>query len=393
MRIPGGNHLATLDFVGVIHGHFRTVGDAVTFPVNTVLVMDHQFTGSRNNDIAAVLALDRANAHPGYGALVLDLDTACGRDSRRRATDVEGAHGQLGTRLTNTLCRHHTNCLTATDEVSASEVTAVARCTDAVTCVAGNSRPYFKVVHVVLFKELHSSLIDHLASAEELRAVTRAHHVFRHGTAENAILQGDHHFTTLDDRFAQNAVGGAAVIFSHHQILADIDQPSCQITRVRSLERRIRKTLTGAMSRNKVFVDVQPLTKIGGDRCLDNGSVGFCHESAHPGKLTNLGVTASSTRVSHHIDGVEGFLLDRFAGSVDDLLHAELVHHFAGYPVTGMGPDIDDFVVAFAIGQQSLAVLFLYGFHFGFCRVQRSGLAIGHDHVIDTDRDSRAGCH
>ena len=351
MRIPGSNHLATFDLIRIIYGQFRTVRDTVTFPVNAVLVMNYQLAGSGNNNIAAILALDGTDAHPGDRALILDLDTAGGSDSRSGTTDVEGPHGQLCAWLPNTLCRHHTNGLATTNKMAPGQITAIAGCADTVARLAGHRGSHIEMIDIVLFEQFDTRFIDHLAGAKELGAVTRTHDIFRYGTTQNAILQGNHHFTALNDGLAQDALGSAAVIFSNDQVLTDVDQTTGQITRVRGLERCISQALACAVGRNKVFVDVQSFAEVSRDRSLNNGAVRFCHQTAHTGKLADLRVTSSGAGISHHVNGVERLLFDRLTLGVDNFLHAQLVHHFTGYPVGRMRPDIDDFVVAFAIGQ------------------------------------------
>ena len=297
-------------------------------------------------------------------------------------------HGQLRAWLSNTLRRHHTDGLTATDEVPPGQIPAIAGCTDTVTRLAGYRGSDLEMIDVVLFKELHSRFIDHFAGAEERRPSGRVDHGFRHAAAENTILQGNHHFTTLDDGLTQNTPGRAAVIFRDHQVLTDVHQPAGQVTSIRRLDRRIGLSLAGAMGRDKVFVDVQPLTEVRRDRGLNNGAIRFRHQTAHTGKLADLGVPAPGAGIGHHVDGVERFLLDRLAFGVDDFLHAQFVHHFTGDPVTGMGPDIDDFVVAFAIGQQSLAVLLLNRLHLSLSRIERRGLAVRNHHVTNANRNT-----
>ena len=365
----------------------------MALPVNAVLVMNHQFTGSGNHDVAAVITLHRAHADPGHCALVPDLDTARRRNSRGGTTNMEGAHGQLCSRLADALRSHHTHSLTTADEVTPGKIAPIAGGTDPVPCLTGHGRPDFEVIHVVFFQQVHPRLINHLPSTKELRPVTRAHDVFGDGAAENAVLQRDDYLTALNNRFAQDAVGGLAVFFGDDKILANIHQPSCQITRVGRFQRRVGQTLAGAVRRNEVLIDVKAFAEVGGNRGFDDGSVRLGHQAAHPRQLTNLGVAAPGTGVRHHVDGVEGFLLNRFALGIDYVLNAEFVHHFTSHPVTGMGPDIDDLVVAFTVGKQALPVLFLDGFHLHLRRIKRRGLAVRDDHVVDADRHAGFGRH
>ena len=133
------------------------------------------------------------------------------------------------------------------------------------------------MIDIVLFEQLNTRFIDHLTSGKELGAITRTHDILRYGTTQNAILQGNHHFTALNNGLTQDALSGAAVIFSNDQVLTDVDQTTGQVTRVRCLERCIGQALACAVGRNKVFVDVQSFAEVSRDRGLDDGAVRFCH--------------------------------------------------------------------------------------------------------------------
>src|SRR5690606_40278904 len=104
---------------------------------------------------------------------------------------------------------------------------------------------------------------------------------------------------------------GTAIIFGNDQVLGNIHQATCQVTRVSRFQRRIGQTLTSTVSGNKVLQDVQAFTEVGGNRRLNNRAVRLCHQTTHPRQLTDLGGRAPRARVSHHVDGVERLLTDR----------------------------------------------------------------------------------
>ncbi len=64
-----------------------------------------------------------------------------------------------------------------------------------------------------------------------------------------------------------------------------------------------------------------------------------------------------------------------------------------------MRPDIDDLVVAFAVREETLAMLILNGLHLSLGGLQDGCLAVRHDHVVNTDgytglcRHTESGVH
>jgi hypothetical protein len=66
--------------------------------------------------------------------------------TRCRTTDVEGTHGQLGTRLTDRLRCHHTDCFAGVDQQAAAQVAAVALGAQAVAGVASQRGTDFHFV-------------------------------------------------------------------------------------------------------------------------------------------------------------------------------------------------------------------------------------------------------
>ena len=143
------------------------------------------------------------------------------------------------------------------------------------------------------------------------------------------------------------------------------------------------------MGRNEVLENVQAFTEICRNRRLDNRPVRFGHQAAHPGQLANLRRRTARAGVSHHVDGVEGLLLDLLPLPVDDFLVAELLHHDLGHLIAGTAPDIDHLVVALAVGHQAIGVLALDLLNFLFGRSDDFTLLRRDEHVVRTDRDAR----
>ena len=145
------------------------------------------------------------------------------------------------------------------------------------------------------------------------------------------------------------------------------------------------------MCRDEVLQHVQAFAEVRGNRRFDDRAIRLGHQTAHTGQLADLSSRTASTRVGHHVDGVERLLLDFFAMAVDGLLFAELVHHL-GHSVTRFAPDVDHFVVTLARSHQTRYVLLFDVFHFFFRRSNDGVLLMRHQHVVHADGDTSACC-
>ena len=157
-----------------------------------------------------------------------------------------------------------------------------------------------------------------------------------------------------------------AIVFDNDQILRHVDQTTGQVTRVRRLQCRIGQTFTGTVSRDEVLQNVQAFTEVCGNRRFNDRSVRFGHQATHACQLANLCRRTTSARVSHHINGVEGFLRAGRTITFDDVLNFQLIHHGLPDGITCFAPDIDNLVISFASGNQTGSVLLFNLFDFLF---------------------------
>ena len=103
----------------------------------------------------------------------------------------------------------------------------------------------------------------------------------------------------------------------------------------------------------------ETLAEVRGDRRLDDLARGLGHETAHGGELTNLLRRAAGAGVGHDVDRVEARLDDLFArspGSMTFSLPMSFIISL-GDLVGDAGPDVDDLVVALAVGDETFLVL------------------------------------
>src|SRR5690606_10624348 len=204
---------------------------------------------------------------------------------------------------------------------------------------------------------------------------------------EHALAQTLHDIAAFHDRAHGEPVGRTAVLLRNHEVLRDVDQTASQVSGVGGLQSGVGETLTGAVRRDEVLHGVQAFAEVGRNRRLDDRAVRFSHQAAHARKLTNLRRRTAGARVGHHVDGIERLLRDYGAARVDRFFHAELVHHRLGDLVIGARPDVDDLVVALAVGDETGRVLFLDLLHLALGAAQDLALLLRHDHVVHTDGD------
>ena len=204
-----------------------------------------------------------------------------------------------------------------------------------------------------------SSVISSPEAHQHLAGV-RVEDVVDRDAAQDAVAELLDDLAALDQRAELDAVDGAAVVLGDDAVLRHVDETAGEVPRVRRLERGVGQTLAGAVRRDEVLEHRQPLAEVGGDRRLDDLARRLGHEAAHAGQLANLLRRTTRARVGHDVDRVERRAAPLLAGLVvDELLGADLAHHLFGDLLRDLRPDVDDLVVALAVGDETLGVLLL----------------------------------
>src|SRR5580704_7412655 len=120
VRIPLDHHLAERDRIAIIDQQLGAVHDRVALAF-AVLVVDHRDrTLTVHDDQVPRLRLDGLEADEAHVAVILGIETRLLGDSRRRTTDVEGTHGELGSRFADGLRRDDAGSFAKFDEASGS---------------------------------------------------------------------------------------------------------------------------------------------------------------------------------------------------------------------------------------------------------------------------------
>src|SRR5574340_766916 len=289
VRIPGRQHRTVLDLRTVGHHQGGAVRHLVAFALSTAVIRDDDFTTTRNRH--QFLARIGHVAH-GRGvlnrAVGLGLELAGRRRTRSGAADMEGPHGELGARLADRLRGDHADRFAHVDQISATQVSAVALATQAVARFTGQRRAHLDFVDAERLDDVDHVFHQQGAGLEHGFLAFGMNDIAGSHASENPFAQGFNHFTALDQRLDHQAVLGAAIILDHNQILRDVDQTARQIARVRGLQRGVGEALAGAVRRDEVLQHVQAFTEVRRDRGFDDGAVRLRHQAAHAGQLANL---------------------------------------------------------------------------------------------------------
>ena len=391
MGIPGGNHLTAINLITFAHGHSRTIGQLVTLTLTAQLIRYRQ-VGGTGNDHQTVLVLYMLGVMETHLAAVLDLDAGHRRRPAGRTTDVEGTHGQLGTRLTDGLGGNNAHRFTHIDLMATGQVTAITGGTHTPAGGTGDRRAHQHFIHTHGFQLVDPYLIQQGAGfRQDFVLLQRVHHIPGHHTTQNTLTQTFHHVTAFNQRRHQQAFLSTTVILGDDQILSHVHQTAGQVTGVRRLQGGIGQTFTGTVSGDEVLEYVQALTEVTGDRRFDDGTIRLRHQTTHTGQLTNLCRGAPRTGIGHHKDRVEGTLLFVLAVTVFHHFDAQVFHHCLGDLVVGTGPDIHHLVITLTTGYQTGSKLLLDLANLVFGRVDHGVLGIRDHHVFHTNGGTGQG--
>ena len=174
------------------------------------------------------------------------------------------------------------------------QVAAVTLGADPMFRLTGQHRADFNRFNRRLIDAIGSGIVDFITGLDDNLPGGGIHNVVNRHTAKDTLAQRSHNLIVVLDFTAYKASQCAAILFADNDIVGNIYQTTCQITCVGSLQRRVGKTLTGTVSRDKVFQHAQPLLEVRQNRVLDNlatfrtGFLRLSHQTTHTGQLTDL---------------------------------------------------------------------------------------------------------
>ena len=390
-RIPVGEDGAGLDGLVGLDGEGGAIGHLVALALAAEFIDDDDFAGAGDDDQLALGVGDVA--HGGVeadDAAGVRFDAGGHGRTRGRAADVEGAHGQLRARLADGLRGDDADGFAHVHKAAAAQIAPVALGAHAEAGGAGQGGAHAHFVDAGGFEVVNGVFVEHLPGLDDDFTRFRIDEVFGGGAAQDALAQRFDDFTAFDDGAHDGAVSRAAVFFGDHKVLRHIHQAAREVAGVGGFQRRVGQALARAVRGDEVLQHVQPLAEVGGDGRFDDGAVRLGHEAAHAGQLADLGGGAARAGVGHHVDGIEGLLIDFLAVAVLHFLLGQLAHHDLGDFVARLAPDVHHFVVALACGDKAGVELLGDFFHLGLGAGNDFGLLRGHEHVFNGNGDARA---
>ena len=306
--------------------------------------------------------------------------TLCDIFRRSYTARMEGTHGELCTGLAYGLSGDGADRFADSYDLAVCKVRAVALRAYAVLRLAGEHRAYLDTVSACIFHDLN----DPVRVVRGHEPVLGNSHLARLGILEVLHKESAHEtflkildlFLAVGDLEYVDTVGGAAVLLTNDNVLRNVNESSCQITRVGGTERRISQTLTCATRGDEVFQNVKTLTVVGSDRHFDGSARGVRDKSAHTRKLLDLVHRTTGSRVSHHVDGVV---------SVETLL--QRLRHLVGSVL----PDFLESLGALGTGEETALVLLVEVEYLVVGFLKDILLLFGYGSVADRNGDSRLG--
>ena len=295
---------------------------------------------------------------------------------------MERAHGELRARLADGLRGDDAGGFAQLDPGARGQVAAIATDAHAVLAFAGQHRADLDLLDVRAVDEPGLDLVDFLVGLDEqLLRLLRIRDVVAGKAAHEAVAELDHLVFAFVDGLDPDAVGRAAIVLADDHVLRHIHQLAGHVARVGGLERGVGQTLAGAVGRDEVLEHREALAEVGENRLLDDVAGGLGHEAAHAGELADLLPVAARAGIDHERDRVVLLLA---------LVVVERLQHDVGDLVGAVRPDVNDLVVAFARGDDTLAILLLDFLDLLLGGVDFLILLLGNDHVVDADGHARA---
>ena len=369
------------------------MGQDVLFPFAALRVHDGELAALADDELDAVTVGDGLYPVEDDPAGVERLELVLFDGAGGRTADVEGTHGELGARLADGLGRDDAHGLADVDQMAAGQVAPVAERADAAFGLAGQRRTHHDGGHAVLFQDLGLTFVDEGVFRQE-------HHVRVFGVIDRV----EEH--TPDGPFGErrldvaavlevgelHAVHRAAVMLGDDDVLHHVHETAGQVTGVGRLEGGVGQTLACAVGGGEVLQHRQALAERGRDGRFNDFPGRLGHEAAHAGELAHLVLVASSAGVGHHEDGVEALVLFLTAGlGVGQDIVGDLLGHFRGNILRGLGPDVDDLVVLFGTGDDAVPVLAFDVVHLGLGGGQDILFAGRDGEVLHADGHAGAG--
>ena len=301
---------------------------------------------------------------------------------------MECAECQLRTRFANRLSGDDAYGFALVYQQTVRQVASVAFGTNAQTLFAGKYRAYFDTLYRGAFYLGSYFFVDNLSCGYYYFVCLGVAYVVYGNTSKNPFAEGRDDFFFVFQLGNSQSTQSTAVFGSNYNVVRYVYQTTSQITCVGSLQSGIGKPLTSTVSGDEVLQYAKPFFEVGKNRVFDNlsafgtGFLWFSHKTTHTRQLTNLLLATASTRVEHHIHGVEALL-------VGD----EFLHQYVGKLFVYARPYVDNLIITFVVGDETHIVvahnlidLFVAGFH-------QIALLVGDNDVEQVERQTALERH
>ena len=136
------------------------------------------------------------------------------------------------------------------------------------------------------------------------------------------------------------------------------------------------------MGGDEILQHGKTFTEVRSNRTFDNLTGRLGHQSTHTRELLDLVLVTSGSGINHHEEWICLFLA---------FVELEFAVKGVGDVVTGTGPNIDDFLVALAVGDHTIAILLVDGLDIGVSGLEFSRLFFRNHHVDDTNGATGTG--
>src|SRR5690606_36292983 len=355
---------------GAVGHHVADLGDAV-------LVDQGHFAGAADHHVLALPVGDRFHVAEHDLAIPLGLLDRFGGHARGRAADMEGAQGELRAGFADGLGGHNADGFPDIDHAAVGQITTVALGADASQGFAGKHGAHLDAFDAGLADLLGHDFVEKLAGVADDRVADWVVHVVAGHAPENLVGERDHDVVAFRGVGHVEPEHGAAILFVHDHVLRHVHQAAGKVAGIGGLERRIGQTLAGAVGGDEVLQHVQAFAEAGENRVLDDfvsGDLllGLGHEAAHAGKLLDLLAGTAGAGYGHHVNGVESVAI-----------LGQLFVHQGRHVVGGVRPEIDDLVVALAVGDDAVLVQLGDFIDLDLGSLDHLVLLRGDDHVAD----------
>ena len=320
-------------------------GDLVFLDLAALGVQQQDFAVAGEHHLLALVVADDLHAGELHDAGLLGADFAFLDGAGRRAADVERPHGQLGARLADALGADDAHGHALLHQRTGREVHAVAQGADAQRGVAGHRAADLDLLQthgLDLPRNVHR---DQFVFANDHFVGDRVDDVRAADAALDRVGQADLDLFAAVDHALGDALGRAAVVRGDHDVLGHVGQLAGQVARVGRLQGRVGQTLAGAVGGAEVLQHGQSLAEVGLDGRLDDLARRLGHQTAHAGQLPNLLHAAAGAGVGHQED--------RIHVARKTVIVLQLLHHFGGDLLAGVGPGVQHLVVPLALGDDA----------------------------------------